>query len=144
MTARVLSLVVAIAVSWSVALAPLPAAAQSETPPAAPAQPAQQPDLYQEALKASQAPPRQNEAAYQAGAAVATFFSVPGRVFLCGLGVGLTVVTLVITFGSGYGAAKSVFEEGCMGWWVVTPEDLRAANERTGVDPDPYIYGRRR
>jgi predicted lipid-binding transport protein (Tim44 family) len=142
MTARVLSLVVAIAVSWSVALAPLPAAAQSETPPAAPAQPAQQPDLYQEALKASQAPPRQNEAAYQTGAVVASAFSVPGRVILCGLGSGLTLATLLVTLGTGYSAAKSIFEEGCLGKWVVTPEDLRAANERTGLTPDPYIYGR--
>lgn len=142
MTARVLSLVVAIVVSWSVALAPLPAAAQSETPPAAPAQPAQQPDLYQEALKASQAPPRQHEDAYQTGAAVATLFSLPGRVILCGLGTGLTFATLLITLGTGYGAAKSIFEEGCVGKWVVTPEDLRAANERTGMTPDAYIYGR--
>ena len=68
--------------------------------------------------------------AYQAGATVATMFSLPGRAVLCTAGSALSLVTMLVTFGSGYSAAKSVFEEGCFGRWVVTPDDLRAANRR--------------
>lgn len=136
---RLLSLVVAIALVSPVALAPLPAAAQSETQ-MAPAQPAQQPDLYQEALRASQAAPREYEGAYTLGAGVASAFSVPGRAILCGAGTALSLVTLALTFGSGYGAAKSIFEEGCVGKWIVTPDDLRAENQRRGMRPDSYVF----
>ncbi len=140
---RLLSLVVAVALIGPGVPSPVAAAAESETQPAAPAQaqPAQ-PDLYQEALKASQPSESQHHGAYQAGAVIASSFSVPGRAFLCGVGSALTLVTLAITFGYGYAAAKDVFEEGCVGKWVVTPDDLRRANQQKGITPDPYLYGR--
>ena len=31
---------------------------------------------------------------------------------------------LIVTFGTGYRAAKAVFNEGCGGDWVLTPEHL--------------------
>lgn len=49
---------------------------------------------------------------------------VPGKVILCSLGTVATVGVLLLTFGSGYRAAKSVFNEGCGGDWVLTPEHL--------------------
>lgn len=145
---RLLSLALAVALAATGLVNPLMAAAQSQsdapapaaappvqTPPApAPAPP----DLYQEALKATEQTARPHEAAYQAGAVVASAFSVPGRVVTCAIGSALTIVTLVVTLGSQPGAAKSVLEEGCGGQWIVTPADLRAANARSGMGASGY------
>ena len=49
---------------------------------------------------------------------------VPGKVILCTLGTVASFSVLIMTFGSGYRAAKSVFNEGCGGDWVLTPEHL--------------------
>ena len=49
---------------------------------------------------------------------------VPGKVFLCTLGTVASFSVLIVTFGSGYRAAKAVFNEGCGGDWVLTPEHL--------------------
>jgi hypothetical protein len=110
-------------------LTPVSAAAQS---------PSGQPDMYQEALKASPKATDHAEA-YRIGAAVASVFSVPGRAILCGIGAASGVVLMVLTFGSGYGAAKAAAEEGCGGTWVVTAEDLRAANAQRGITPDAHL-----
>lgn len=143
-TSRLVSVVLVAALLGSGVLAPLAAVAQSQmTPPSAepsPAPPAPaapptpaQPDLYQEALRATRPTADQYEGAYVAGAVVASMFAAPGRAVLCAAGSVLSIVTLAITFGSGYGAAKSVFEEGCIGKWAVTPDDLRAANRRSSM-----------
>ncbi len=131
---RLLVLLLVVVLAGTGVLTPLAAVAQSQTQPA-------QPDLYEEAVKASQ-PGLASEGAYAAGAAVASAFSVPGRAVLCGVGSVLTVATLLITFGSGYAWAKAVFEEGCVGKWVVTPDDLRAANVQTGIAPDRHLGSR--
>ena len=128
---RLLGLLLVVLLAGTGVLTPLAAVAQSQTQPA-------QPDLYEEAVKASQ-PGLASEGAYAVGAAVASAFSVPGRALLCGVGSVLTVGVLLITFGSGYGAAKSVFEEGCGGKWLVTPGDLQAANTRKGIAQDRYM-----
>lgn len=49
---------------------------------------------------------------------------VPGKAILCTAGVVASVGLLLVTFGSGYRAAKSVFNEGCGGDWILTPEHL--------------------
>jgi len=123
---RLLSVVLMVALIGPGVLVPLVARAQSQMPSPAPPE---QPDLYQEALQASQPSPNQYQGAYVFGSVVTSLFAFPGRLLLCaGGGIPLSLVTLMVTFGSGYGAAKSVFEEGCIGKWVVTPNDLRAAN----------------
>ena len=116
---------------------PLLASAQTPTAPATPPPPP--PDLYQEALKASAPEEKPNQAAYDAGAAVVSVFLAPGRAFLCAIGSGAAVVVLAITFGTGYGAAKRIFEEGCVGPYVLTGDDLRRENERQGIATDSYL-----
>jgi len=59
-----------------------------------------------------------------AGAALMNIVYVPGKAIVCSIGTVATVTLLLITFGSGYRAAKSVFNEGCGGSWVLTPEHL--------------------
>ena len=49
---------------------------------------------------------------------------VPGKAIICTVGVVASVSVLLVTFGSGYRAAKSVFNEGCGGDWILTPEHL--------------------
>jgi hypothetical protein len=130
---RLLSVLLAVVLAGSGVLAPAAAGAQSETPPPNAPPPPGQPDLYQQALRVPPPAAEDYPGAYQAGATVASIFSVPGRAVLCAAGSLLSVVTLMVTFGSGYGAAKSVFEEGCIGQWIVTPDDLREANRHPGL-----------
>ncbi len=122
-------LVLAVAMIASGVLTPVSTAAQSQSG---------QPDLYQEALKAP-SKATEHDQAYRIGAGVATAFSAPGRAILCGIGGVTGVVVMLLTFGTGYGAAKAVAEEGCGGPWVVTPDDLRAANGHRGIKQDSYM-----
>ena len=133
-TSRLLALLLVVALAGTGVLTPLAAVAQSQTQRALP-------DLYEEEVKASQ-PGLAIGGAYTVGALVATPFVFGGRAVLCGVGSVLTVGVLLITLGSGYGAAKSVFEEGCFGKWVVTPGDLQAANTQKGIGPDRYLESR--
>ena len=130
---RLVSLLLVVAVAGAGIPAPLAAGAASESGVS------REPDLYQAPLKAPPAGERRYEGAYAAGAAVVSAFSMPGRVFTCGLGSALSIATLLLTFGSGYGAATSVFKEGCIGKWVITDDDMREASERKGIKPDPYL-----
>lgn len=59
---------------------------------------------------------------------------VPGKAILCGLGTVATVGLLLLTFGTAYRPAKAVFQEGCGGDWVLTPEHLSGA-----IPPKPDI-----
>jgi hypothetical protein len=125
----------------AVLLAPLPTFGQTQTyapttPPPATPPPA---DLYQEGLKASQPEDKPNQGAYEAGAVVVSLFLAPGRAILCGLGTGAAAVVLFVSFGTGYGTAKRIFEEGCVGPYIVTGDDLRRENERRGIAPDAYL-----
>lgn len=96
------------------------AGAQQPAPPTQP--PA--PDLFQESLK-GQRTGTEHKAAYGVGAAVTNVFLVPGRAITCGVGGVVGVAVLALTFGTGYRAASSVWQEGCGGKWVVTGDDLR-------------------
>jgi len=51
-------------------------------------------------------------------------FHVPGKAIVCGLGTLSTVGILLLTLGSGYRFAARVFDEGCGGDWVITPDHL--------------------
>lgn len=61
---------------------------------------------------------------HRAGSAFVNLFYVPGKVILCAAGTVVTTLVLLGTFGSGYNAAGKVFNEGCGGDWVVTPEHI--------------------
>lgn len=102
-------------------LAPL-ASAQQPTPP--------QPDVFKETMKASEPPVargddvRLDETFYDITAGVMTGFLVPGRAITCAAGGGVSILVLLLTFGSAYKAATRVLEEGCGGKWIVRGEDL--------------------
>ena len=51
-------------------------------------------------------------------------FHVPGKAIVCGLGTARTIAVLLLTFGSAYRMAARVFDEGCGGDWVITPDHL--------------------
>ena len=111
--ARSISLAVVLSLVLGGPLAPF-AAAQQSAPPAA----------MQDAVKTNE----RNDAsspAYDVGAGVANVAYVPGKVFLCGLGVVAGTVVLLLTFGTAYRTAAAVGEEGCGGRWVLTGDDLR-------------------
>ena len=129
---RLLGLLLVAVLAGTGVLTPLAAVAQSNPQPA-------QPDLYEETFKPSLTGELASGTLYTAGALIATPFVFGGRAVLCGVGSVLSVGVLALTLGTGYGAAKDVFEEGCIGKWVVTPYDLRAENTRKGIRKDPYI-----
>ena len=110
---RSISLAVVLSLVLGGPLAPF-AAAQQAAPPAA----------MQDAVNTNE----RNDAsspAYDVGAGVANVAYVPGKVFLCGLGVVAGTVVLLLTFGTAYRTAAAVGEEGCGGRWVLTGDDLR-------------------
>jgi hypothetical protein len=113
------SLVVAL-----IATGPLAAFAQTSAAPTMP------PPLTEEAS---------HEGAYRTGAAVANVFVAPGRAIICGVGSVGAFAVMLLTFGTGYGTAKRVFEEGCVGKWTITPDDLRIENQRRNIQDDPYL-----
>lgn len=153
---------VAASVVVSLALAgPLAPVAVGQQP-APPAQTAPQPDLFQEALKATgqtaqgqpappgqpsyqPAPPPGQEALktngderldpefYEVAANVATAALVPGRVATCLVGGAFGLTTLIITFGTAYRFATRMLEEGCGGKWAVTPQDLMPERTTLGT-----------
>jgi len=49
---------------------------------------------------------------------------VPGKAIICTAGVLTSTVVMLLTFGSGYRAARSVFLEGCSAPWTLTPEHV--------------------
>jgi hypothetical protein len=126
---------------------PAMAQARPPAPPPAPAQPApmppavtpapqpapvvQQPDLFQETLKAQQRSVDRKKGLYTAGAVISNIFLIPGRAITCALGGGVGVGVLALTFGTGYKAAAAAFDEGCGGKWVVGPDDLRPDGDRS-------------
>ena len=129
-----------------VAPSPDPTMAQAQPPVPPPAPPAQvlppppprpapavqpaQPDLFQETLKAQQRSVDRKHGLYTAGAVVTNIFLIPGRAITCALGAGVGVGVLALTFGTGYKAAASAFDEGCGGKWVVGGDDLKPDGER--------------
>jgi hypothetical protein len=66
-------------------------------------------------------------------AAVANVFGVPGKGIICILGSAFSLGVLLLTFGTQYGAAGEVFEEGCGGKWIVTGTDVRRQREASGA-----------
>lgn len=104
---------------------PPPPPVQTTTPPPPPMpRTAQQPDLFQETIKAS----RDADSGivfYTLGAVISTTFLIPGRIITCALGGVVGVGVLAITLGTAYKAAGAAWREGCGGKWVVTPNDLR-------------------
>ena len=69
----------------------------------------------QEKTEGQMAPAKKDDRAWEIGAVVVNTWHVPGKAILCGLGAVSGVAVLLLTFGSGYGAAGRVWQEGCAG-----------------------------
>jgi hypothetical protein len=63
-------------------------------------------------------------AAAKNGAGFLNVVYVPGKAILCGTGAVASTALMLLTFGSAYHAAVSLFNEGCGGHWVLTPSDV--------------------
>jgi hypothetical protein len=60
------------------------------------------------------------------GAAFLNVVHVPGKALMCGAGTVASAVLMLATFGSAYGPAAGIFNEGCGGRWLLTPYDVAA------------------
>lgn len=100
-------------------LAPLTAAAQMQTPPPPP-------------VASGPYEPTQGE---RVGTAFLNVVYVPGKVIVCGAGAVASAGLMLLTFGSAYHAASSIFKEGCGGAWVLTPYDVA---ERESPEEQSY------
>jgi hypothetical protein len=119
-------------VSLAAAQQPMPPPAQQPAtqpappPPAAqPAPPPAPPQMFQEDVQP--VAPRRGVDAYDVGAGIATVFAVPGRAFLCGVGIVAAITIFAMTFGSQPHVSGEIIDEGCSGRhaWVVRGDDLR-------------------
>jgi len=76
------------------------------------------------------------------GAGFLNVIYVPGKAIVCTAGVVTSVVVMLLTFGSAYRAATGVFNEGCGGDWVLTPEHV--SGQIPGPGDPGYYPGTRR
>jgi hypothetical protein len=73
-------------------------------------------------------PPPVNLRAPSTGDAVGAGFLnviyVPGKVITCSAGALAGTGLMLLTFGSAYRAATTIFRDGCGGHWILTPYDV--------------------
>jgi hypothetical protein len=98
-----------------------PTMIQSSPPP----QSMQPPPPYGPAV----APPYVPTTGAKVGTTVLNVIYVPGKAIVCGAGTLAGTAMMLLTFGSGYRAAASIFNEGCGGHWVLTPYDVAGRTE---------------
>src|SRR5262249_5750695 len=126
--ARILTVVVALAVLATGPLAPLAAAQQpAQTPP--PPEPMPQPAVTPPPDLPEQESHMGEAAAYNIGAGIANVFYIPGQGLLCGVGGGVGIFILFISLGSAPKPAAYFAREGCGGKWILTGDDLRPDSE---------------
>src|SRR5262245_28632976 len=127
--ARILTVVVALAVLATGPLAPLAAAQQpAQTPPPPqpmpePVTPPPPPDVPEQESRLGES------AAYNVGAGIANVFYIPGKGLLCGIGGAVGIFILFISLGSAPKPAAYFAREGCGGKWILTGDDLRPDSE---------------
>jgi hypothetical protein len=73
----------------------------------------------------------------RAGAVAMNAVYAPGKFITCSVGTLATTALLLITFGTAYSAAKNLFNEGCGGPWLLTPEDLSGKNPPRELPTSP-------
>src|SRR5262245_28644268 len=105
---------------------PQPAQPQPAQPEPAPAQP----QLYQGSVQAQPAPeplpttPIHKTDAYDVGANIMNVVGVPLKAGVCAIGTIFAAALFLMTAGNAQ-ATTAVVEEGCMGRWTVTGDDIR-------------------
>jgi len=72
----------------------------------------------------TQAPATEPSQGAKTGAGFLDIVYVPGKAILCGTGIVASTALMLLTFGSAYHAAVSLYNEGCGGHWVLTPNDV--------------------
>ena len=128
--ARILTVVVALAMLAAGPLAPLAAAQQppAQTPP--PPEPMPQPAVTPPPPDLPEQESHMGEAAaYNIGAGIANVFYIPGKGLLCGVGGAVGIFILFISLGSAPKPAAYFAREGCGGKWILTGDDLRPDSE---------------
>ncbi len=130
---RILAVVVSLLMLVTGPLAPL-ASAQQPPPATEPTTPQPAPEPMDPVKPDSRAG---EAAAYHIGAGVANVFYVPGKGFLCGVGVAAGIFVLAITFGSQPKTAAFFGREGCGGRWFLTGDDLRPDADVRAFDWEP-------
>ena len=124
-----------------------PMAAFAQAPPAAPVDPpltSQKPgqervpvDPVEKMLMPSVEPTTSKDPT-EGDATAAGFLNVvyvPGKVIICTAGVLTSTLVMLLTFGSGYRAARGVFLEGCSAPWALTADHV------SGKIPGPTDAG---
>lgn len=76
------------------------------------------------------------------GAGFLNVVYIPGKAIICTAGTLTSVLVMLLTFGSAYRAATGVFNEGCGGDWVLTPEHV--SGQIPGPGDAGYYPGTRR
>src|SRR5262245_24183748 len=102
-TSRVWRVTLALVLTMSSILAPLAAAQTTAPVPAMPPEPS---------------------SGAQVGAGVLNVVYVPGKVIICSAGTLASAGLMLLTFGQAYHAAVRIFDEGCGGPWVLTPDEV--------------------
>ena len=128
--ARILTVVVALAMLATGPLAPLAATQQppAQTPP--PPEPMPQPAVTPPPPDLPEQESHMGEAAaYNIGAGIANVFYIPGKGLLCGVGGAVGIFILFISLGSAPKPAAYFAREGCGGKWILTGDDLRPDSE---------------
>jgi len=112
------------------AVAPTAAAAQTSTSATAPLQPMQsmQPEMVDEIVTT---PPGTGA---KIGAGVLNVVYLPGKAIICSAGTLVAGAFMIATFGQAYREATSVFNEGCRGAWLLTPEEVAAVPKRVQLE----------
>jgi hypothetical protein len=100
-------------------------------------QPAQQPDLFQEAIKASSGTTESETLAYDVGAGAANVVFVPGKAITCAMGVVMGGGLLALTLGAAYKSATAVAREVCGGKWYLQGDDLKGTDSIPGSGERP-------
>ena len=66
------------------------------------------------------------------GAVFLNVVYVPGKLILCSTGTVVSAGLMLLTFGSAYRAAVTLFNQGCGGTWVLTPYDVTGRRSPEG------------
>ena len=112
------------------AVAPTAAVAQTSTSATAPLQPMQsmQPEMVDEIVTT---PPGTGA---KIGAGVLNVVYLPGKAIICSAGTLVAGAFMIATFGQAYREATSVFNDGCRGAWLLTPEEVAAVPKRVQLE----------
>lgn len=125
MSARLVAMVIVVALTAGGPLAPLAAAQQPEQPSPQVAPPPAPPVSAAAEERALRRAFRRAPDFYDLGALAMTVVGAPLKLVVCAGGVVVGTVLFVATFGTGDRVSAAVVREGCTPNWIVTGKDIR-------------------